>query len=503
MNKRVQVKSSFSLTEEVVNKNFHKARLTVMHDGLNNNGSIVPTETMKVASESLKNTPILAFIVRDEDGNATGELGGHEMEYRITDNNGELSFREHYLEQPIGVIPESANIQFEEMDGKTYLTCDAYLWKTYSNEAYDILVNNSISDASCEMQVKKLEFDENEVMNITDFEFLGVTCIGVPPGMEGANINLNFSAEKEKYSDAVKELNVFLKMQLDEKGKEGVLEMEEVKKEVEKEVEVKKEVETFEEEPKADVEVEKESTEDVRVDFGLSIDNMRSAINSQLKTMVKTAYDPYWNETYEVREFYFETILPEDKIVVLEDGADYRKHYGVAYKTEGDEVVLDFENKAEYIQEWRVKNTNEEVVVFEKEDGLKELVLEKFSAKEEEISKLNEELNELKEFKANFEKDAELKKLNADIEEVLAKFSFAEEEVVELKNKVIEGVLNIEDFEDKLFSIEGRKSFAKKSNQTVEEKVTKIEVKAVELEENKEDEVKIAFQKMKEKYNIK
>lgn len=510
--KRVQVKSSFSLTEEVINKNFHKARLTVMHDGLNCNGSIVPTETMINASESLKNTPILAFIVRDEDGNATGELGGHEMEYKITENNGEITFREHYLEQPIGVIPESANIQFEEIDGKTYLTCDAYLWKSYSNEAYDILVSNSISNASCEMQCKKLEFDENEVMSITDFEFLGVTCIGVSPGMEGANINLNFSDEKEKYSNAVKELNTYLKMELNNNGKEGVLELENEKKEFEKEVEgvepviepvvenkaVEPIVENFEGDNKEEPVVE----DDVKVEFGLSTDNLRDAINSQLKTMVKSTYDPYWNETYETREYYFETILPEDKVIVLEDGSDYRKHYGVNYQTNGDVLVLDFDSKVEYIQEWRAKTGTDVIEVFEKEDALKEVVLEKFSKKEEEVSLLTKEIVELREFKANFEEEVAKEKLNSEIELVIAKFSFEESEIAELKEKVVSGEMDIETFEDKLFAIEGRKAFAKKTASS-EEKVTKIAVKEVEVEEVEHDDLKLAFQQMKEKYIIK
>lgn len=506
MNKTLQVKTKFEMTDEVVlNKNFHKAKLTVMHDGLNNNGSIVPFSAMEEASESLKNTPILAFIIRDEDGNATGELGGHEVEIRLESKDDGLYLREHYLEQPIGVIPESSNIQFEEIDGKTYLTCDAYIWKSYSNEAYEILVDSGMTNASCEMQCKKLEFDEDDVMHITSFEFLGVTCIGVAPGMEGANINMNFSeTQKQEYSDAVKELNTYLKMQL-EKGKEDVkLEENEVKVEDTKVVEVKDEQdskEVFSNDGEVQKENEEKEIEDTKVEFGLSIDNLRQSINTQLSERKVTRQD-YWGDTYESREFWLETILVDDKVVILEDYDNWNKHYGVSYSMNGDEVVIDFDSKKEYIQEWIEKQSTEDVVVFEREDKLKDIVLEKFANKEKEIEELNKQLTGLQEFKLNYEKQVALDELTSKVDEVIAKFSFEEEEISELKSKVISGDMDVETFEDKLFAIEGRKAFAKRNNFSKdEEKTTKIEVKQVEIkeEEVKDDRV-LAIKELKNKY---
>ena len=160
---KMKFESNLELTNEILNDNFHKARLTVMHSGLNKNGSIISEEVMRKASDSIKNTPLLAHILKDEEGNITGEFGGHDVEYNITnDENGDLYLKETYLEQPIGVIPESANIMFEQIDDKLYLTCDAYIWKTYSNDAYDILLNKGIENVSCEITCKDTRFSDNE-----------------------------------------------------------------------------------------------------------------------------------------------------------------------------------------------------------------------------------------------------------------------------------------------------------------------------------------------------
>lgn len=500
MDRKLKFESSIEVSDEVINKNFHKCRLKIMHDGMNNNGSVVPLSAIEDAINTISNTPIMAFIKRDEDGEPIS-FGGHESEVQIKEKDGELYFKEIFKQQIIGVIPETNNAVIEEIDDKNYLICDGFIYKSYSNEAYDMLIENETTNVSCEMSCRSIEFDDEDVMHINKFEFLGLVVIDVPPGMENAQIdmlNADFSLNenKEVFANNVKELNTYLKMQLETKGKEDDVQLENENKEIKENTDVKETKEVFEN----GVQKENEEKEiDKKVEFGLSIDNLRNSINSQLKDITTTCTN-YWNESYECRAYYLETILPEDKIVILEDYNDWNKHYGVNYSMNGDEVVLDFETKVEYLQEWRKKSGTEEVITFEKEDPLKDIVLEKFSKKQEEITKLQEELTKLQEFKANYEKEAKLEELTNNVEEVISKFSFEEEEISELKAKALNEDIDIETFEEKLFALEGRKAFAKKTKFSKdEEKTTKIEVKPVEIED-KTDDVVEQFKEIKAKF---
>ena len=62
-----------------------------MHDGINYNGSKFTLQDMKRAEESVKNIPILGYVLRDTDGNLD-DFDGHNMETRIKD-----SFEGDYL----------------------------------------------------------------------------------------------------------------------------------------------------------------------------------------------------------------------------------------------------------------------------------------------------------------------------------------------------------------------------------------------------------------------
>lgn len=457
---KMKFESNLELTNEILNNNFHKARLTVMHSGLNKNGSIISEEVMRKASDSIKNTPLLAHILKDEEGNITGEFGGHDVEYNITnDENGDLYLKETYLEQPIGVIPESANIMFEQIDDKLYLTCDAYIWKTYSNDAYDILLNKGIENVSCEITCKDTRFSDNEEksLEILDFEFLGVTVIGIEPGMEGANINMQFS--NEQYCNKVEELNKMLKYNL---------------------------------ESKEDVEMEN-NIDDTKT-FTLSIDNLTDSIYKQIENEMTTIYDPYWNEAYSTNRYNLITIIPDENTVVLYDNSD-KNYYGVKYNVEGDCVALDFETKKEYISIWREKLQKDNSIVFANQDDcLAKVVKEKFSSKEDEIETLKEEitlaneklteLNELRVFKEEvLRKEKELELTNA-INEVISEFSLEEEEIADIKAKVIAGEMDMETFTLHLKAIQYDKGVVNK-NFSKEEGSQKMMVR--EIDEEKTD----------------
>ena len=218
MNNRISLPIRFEeskSSETLSNSNFHKVKIYMCHDGLNLNDSIFSKEGIEASCDTLANIPILAFVKTDENGNK--DFAGHEVDLDIfTDNDGKIKVREYYKEIPIGVIPETNEYFFEEIDGLNYLGCYGYIWKCYSNDAYDILLEDEEKEVSMEILVKECTYDGQNRCNINRFEFLGVTCLGanVPGAMGTENVlSMNFSVDEgnQEYFDTVEKLNKLLK----------------------------------------------------------------------------------------------------------------------------------------------------------------------------------------------------------------------------------------------------------------------------------------------------
>ena len=135
---------AYSLEDD---SNLMKVKITVMHDGINYNGSKFTLQDMKRAEESVKNIPILGYVLRDTDGNLD-DFDGHNMETRVKDSDKGFEIETYYLEKPIGVVPESCNPRYEEIDGLNHLIVDGYIWKSYSNGSYKLIENSSFKGVS-------------------------------------------------------------------------------------------------------------------------------------------------------------------------------------------------------------------------------------------------------------------------------------------------------------------------------------------------------------------
>lgn len=246
MNNRIQlpVKSFESYSETLENSNFHPVKILICHTGENYNGSVFSLDSFNKSINTLSNIPILGFVQVDDNGNK--DFAGHEIDLDVfVDDDGKIKVREYYKEIPIGVIPETNNHFFEEIDGETYLGCYGYIWKCYSNDAYDILLEDEEKEVSMEILVKECSYDKKNRCNMDKFEFLGVTVLGARhPGAMGRDctINMNFSANEEnkEFFEAVEKLNKILKNQ----GKEGV-DMDNIE---EKDLQIEFEEEVVEEE---------------------------------------------------------------------------------------------------------------------------------------------------------------------------------------------------------------------------------------------------------------
>ena len=223
------------------NTNFHKVKILIMHTGENFNGSVFSNDSINASIHTLSNIPILAYVETNSYGEK--DFKGHEIDYDIfEDDNGNLKIKEYYKEMPIGVIPESNEYFTEEIDSETYLGCYGYIWKCYSNDAYDILLEDESKEVSMEILIKECSYDRLNRCNINKFEFLGVTVLGAKvPGAMGVNceLTMDFSTDLDKeyamFSKTVVELNNYLK------GKESVSEVSD---------ELNKDVLEFEEEVK-------------------------------------------------------------------------------------------------------------------------------------------------------------------------------------------------------------------------------------------------------------
>lgn len=217
---------------------FMKVRLRVCHDGKNPNGSYFELEDMEKAKDSLKNIPILANVVEDEDGNL--DFGAHDMKIEENkmneDKDDEDKYKLIYLEIPIGLIPEDNNYTIEEYNGRNYVYCDGYVWREYSNYSEDILERDKNKNLSMEILVDSYEYNIKEnYFKIKDYRYQGITLLGdkYGTGMKDAKATTDtfFNEDKnEKIVNMMEELkNSLSNYNQDNNNKGGSIVNEEVK----------------------------------------------------------------------------------------------------------------------------------------------------------------------------------------------------------------------------------------------------------------------------------
>lgn len=417
-----------------------KVKIRVCHDGENPNGSDFSLESLAKAQPTLSNRPILAFSVFDEESFEVVDFGGHDMEHKMVENaDGEYELKTRYLETPLGVINENHeySLETDEETGKTYPVITGYVWKSYSNGAWKLIEQGK--GVSMEISVKSGVYNKRrKVFEIEDFSYRGITVLSdsVEPAMKGANI------EKYTTTDISNSVEMFNNKLKEKEAGNLSKPVETVEAEV-----IETEVVETEELNNDSVEVEQEvgQTESpVAQEFALSMDNIRTSINSQLKDRVIEKTD-YWGDTYQAREFYLYDILPTENVAIVEDNCNYGNYYGIPYEIQGDNAILKYDEKVSYIQEWRPKNEGESVVIFEKEDKLKDIVLEKFANKEAEIESIKNDLSKLQEFKSKID----LEELKGKVEEISNKYDL-DVDTTELKEKAVSKDITLEQFEKEL-----------------------------------------------------
>lgn len=197
------------------------------HCLLNRNNSYISEANMKKAIPSIYNIPILANII-DLD---SGEKDFHSHDFTINEKTGEV----HYIERPVGVIPESGNahLEYDEEMDKTYVVVNGLIYEDYGNEAADIIRKKGTNKVSVELEIYDLSFNaKDKYLEINEFAFRGITLLGKSPdgkeiqeGMQGSKLSLTDFSESNNslvhYSKRLDELDEKINILIDKYAKEG------------------------------------------------------------------------------------------------------------------------------------------------------------------------------------------------------------------------------------------------------------------------------------------
>ena len=544
-----------STNETLENTNFKKVKIYIMHTGENLNGSVFTVDSINKSIDTLSNIPILAYVVKEDSQNK--DFAGHETDFDIfTDEDGVIKVKEYYLEQPIGVIPETNDYFMEEIDGETYLGCYGYIWKCYSNDAYDILEEDQEKEISMEILIRNCTYDRKGRCHINSFEFLGITCLGANvPGAMGdkCTINMSFSTDEEnqEFFKSVDKLNKLLKCQREEGlsvenienkvfaedevcpecGK-NPCECDDMEDDVEENACGKKKCSTEDSEDNAcktkkcsedDVEEnacgkknkcevedsddnacgkkknnEVEDSEDEACKTkkcSVETEEFALSLNNTFRA-IRRCLDSY---TYEYTSFWGDTYTckkyyVEDLIPTESIAIVYDEEEGINY---GIKYALDNDDVVLSIDDKRVYIQEWRA----KEEGFSKFECDdKSKAKEELFKAVGEELKELREFKANVEAQEAKAEFDAEVKAVLSKFNFEEEEISDLVEKVYNKSMDLEMFETFLFALEAKKTRAEKEKFSAREKENSLGV--VDFNEVKE-EPKTKYSNILEKYGKK
>ena len=449
--KKIKIPCSFeTISSPSEDKRLVKCLIKVQHDKDNLNGSYFDkADIEKCSLKSLKFTPILGSVIFDEDSEEY-RLNGHDMEYKIVKTEDGYDLKVHHIERIYGMVSPDAEIYFEydEEKDKYYLMTEGYLWKNYMDELEDIL-NKKDGQTQVSMEISANDFFEREdgLTQITDYTYEGITLLGVQEAMIGANLQLFSEDTMSKLKANMEELVQVYSLEKEEDTLEN-------------------NNENVIDEPKQE--------------FGLSVQNITDQIYTQLNSRTVKVKD-YWGDEYDAREFYFIDVLPEDKVVVVASG-DYsaRQYFGISYSVNEDVVTLDFDNKKNYIQEWREMSGDVEPRVYSVEDAeFKEHIINKFNSIDKHEKELEEletlkttyselvakveemkDYEELKQFKQSYDKA----QYESEIKEITSKFELDVEDYEELEVKALNGEIAKEQYEKELYCILGMKQMTNKSN---------------------------------------
>lgn len=164
---------------------FIPVKLKIVHSGLTAKGFYFTEDSLYSAAHTLCNVPILAKFSKE-----TQDAMGHEYSIKRSKIG-----KEHYLhfeEVPIGVIPESSEIDITYEDDKLFMYATGLIWERYANEMKYVLQRDEEKQISMEIVVMDGEQKPDGTTEVKEFGFSGITILGQSyvPGVTGAVIKI-------------------------------------------------------------------------------------------------------------------------------------------------------------------------------------------------------------------------------------------------------------------------------------------------------------------------
>lgn len=458
--KKFSIPSKFSLSNDfsLNNPDFHLVKLRIMSSGENYNGSSFTIDSLNKAKDSVAYTPILANIVEREDGEL--DANGHDVDFEIKgDYKGNISFKETYVERPVGVfLNNSTEIKYDEENDVNYIQAYGIIWKTYSS-MYDILKRDEVKDVSVEVEVINGQFRDDGYYEIQEYNILATTILGNGnlPAIENSRIEFNFSQDND-YRSKLEQVDILLQNFNKKGGGKGMDENKELEQEEFAEEEAV-EIPVIVDEPQQEFAEEDEVEEDM-------------ACGNKKKKKCSAEDEEDIEEDMACGNKKKKRCAEDEEEVCPECGKPM------------SECECDKEEDMACGNKKKKKCSCEEEKLYSQAE-----LDEAIANTKAEFSDALVELAELREFKAEYDKQVKIQQLNSEMDEIVANFNVNEDKVKELREKVLEGQYSMEKFELELY----------RNNQPIKNNFSKDDKKSTSLPivdtEEKMSEVDLLFAK--------
>ncbi|HEY8888935.1 MAG TPA: hypothetical protein VIM70_01575 [Clostridium sp.] len=347
--RNIPVEFSVRKTYEVEDTRFMEVTIKLMHTEENFNGSYFAKDVVQSAIPSLANTPILAYIEENKDG----EIDYSDHRQVLVKDDGQYKIK--YIGQAIGVIPETNNARFEKQTTESgiereYLVVDGLLWTKW-DDPIDILQRDTKHQQSMEVhQNYQGRFEDDNLFHFTSFQFFGACAlsnIDILPAMEEASIELKFSSEdfKKEIQEKMEQFKQFSKIQpsanpeVDINTPENNFEKEE-KLKLDEKLEVLTKYNLTPE--SISFSIEELSIEEIEVKAKEQFELLASQKEEELDNAIRSEmFVDRWGDNCSK----YSPVDHTDSEVFAYDRQENYNLFGFAYSASGDSVVVDFTSK--------------------------------------------------------------------------------------------------------------------------------------------------------------
>lgn len=170
-------------------------RCLAYHDLNNANGSRINPDVFIDKTRSIEYRPILANVVKDENGEL--DFGAHDFHIE-EDENGNP--KQVFDEKAIGVVTNYGFIE-DPIQNVTRAMVTGYLFGRYAEDAISIMRKKKRCHCSVELQIRDMHYDtDDQRLVLDDYVVSGVTVLGskYSPGMVGSEIALQEFVKENK-----------------------------------------------------------------------------------------------------------------------------------------------------------------------------------------------------------------------------------------------------------------------------------------------------------------